>query len=130
MNWRPEGFPEYYEVGLPNKNGDKLDNRIENLELMSSIIQHMPSANHERYLAQIKQEAYERGQQDMLEALRSEIKKRGGLKSSKESSEDEIWQAAYSDEKESHGLSSNEVLFKRVARAQLQKILKIMRKEG
>ncbi len=55
-----------------HKNGIKTDNRIENLELMSHVIDHSPSMNYQRYIEQVKTEAYEKGKKDLLEALRKQ----------------------------------------------------------
>lgn len=54
-----------------HKNGIKTDNRIENLELMAHIIDHSTSMNYQRYIEQLKSEAYEQGKKDLLEALKS-----------------------------------------------------------
>jgi len=51
------------------------------------------------------------------------------LKESDDISECELWQAAYGEEKESRGLSDNEVLFRRVADAQLDKAIRVIHEE-
>ncbi len=47
-------------------NGDKLDNRIENLELLSQMKDHSPSMNYERWIEQIRSDA----KKELLEGLK------------------------------------------------------------